>query len=127
MKQPTATNIDQEGTATGSTGSSVFATPSSGATLSDSAILSQSSKKATSKANKPMATDMENESIVSSETHSATFNDVSQSSTPTNKAKTKGSDQKNAGAGQSYFGSFQFWVHAAGTIVVAMFIGLQVV
>jgi hypothetical protein len=52
IKRPTATNIDQEGTATGSTGSSVFATPSDD-TLSDSAILSQSSKNAIPKANIP--------------------------------------------------------------------------
>ncbi|KAA8894656.1 hypothetical protein FN846DRAFT_399713 [Sphaerosporella brunnea] len=119
-KQPTATSTVPSGTFIGTATASAL-------TLSGSATPSQSSKKASSKTNKSMAADVPEESIVSSEVPSATISEVSASSSSAPKGKTTGNSLKNAATGQSYFESSQFWIHAAGTIVIAMFVGLQIV
>jgi hypothetical protein len=106
---------------------SIFPARSSTTIIYGTAIPGEPFKKATSKADGPIATGVEEDSNFGSKAPSATIGEVSGSSSPTQRRKNTASGVSNAGACQSYFESFRFWVHAAGTIVIAMFVGLQVV
>lgn len=51
----------------------------------------------------------------------------SSSETPTPEEKRRGGFYDSSSTGRSYFENIWFWIHAAGTIVIALVIGLQIV